>query len=182
MSDYLVILHKCWIQEWGEIERTFSKKHCEELKAFITRRSDTFRPPYGRTAFENPRQNIIVGTANSTEFLVDATGNRRYWIIPIVKDKIPLDMLREERDSIWSAAVKAYRNGESWWLTDAEEALSRGNNQKFQIIDEWQGATQRSWLPSAPLIISNIVIRFLSLRFWRRSWLLIWVILTDAVR
>ncbi len=40
----------------------------------------------------------------------------------------------------WSAAVKAYRNGESWWLTDAEEALSRGNNQKFQIIDEWQGA------------------------------------------
>ena len=49
-------------------------------------------------------------------------------------------MLREERDSIWSAAVKAYRNGESWWLTDAEEALSRGNNQKFQIIDEWQGA------------------------------------------
>ncbi len=49
-------------------------------------------------------------------------------------------MLREERDSIWSAAVKAYRNGESWWLTDAEESLSRGNNQKFQIIDEWQGA------------------------------------------
>nr|MDJ0747302.1 VapE family protein [Xenococcaceae cyanobacterium MO_167.B27] len=139
-KDDLVILHKCWIQEWGEIERTFSKKHCEELKAFITRRSDTFRPPYGRTAFENPRQNIIVGTANSTEFLVDATGNRRYWIIPIVKDKIPLDMLREERDSIWAAAVHAYRNGESWWLTDAEEALSKGNNQKFQIIDEWQGA------------------------------------------
>ncbi len=58
-KDDLVILHKCWLQEWGEIERTFSKKHCEELKAFITRRSDTFRPPYGRTAFENPRQNII---------------------------------------------------------------------------------------------------------------------------
>ena len=48
--------------------------------------------------------------------------------------------LKEERDRIWSAAVKAYRNGEQWWLTDSEEKLSQQNNQQFQIIDEWQSA------------------------------------------
>jgi predicted P-loop ATPase len=139
-KDDLIILHKSWIHEWGEIERTFSKRQSEELKAFLTRRSDTFRPPYGRSALEFPRQSIIVGTANGSDFLVDSTGNRRYWIIPVAKKKINIKQLAEERDRIWSAAVKAYRNGEKWWLTDEEEKLSQQNNQQFQIIDEWQSA------------------------------------------
>ena len=139
-KDDLIILHKSWIQEWGEIERTFSKKQSEELKAFITRKKDIFRPPYGRSAVEFPRQSIIVGTANGSDFLVDSTGNRRYWIIPVAHSKIDIQRLKQERDRIWSAAVKAYRNGEQWWLTDEEEKLSRANNQQFQIIDEWQSA------------------------------------------
>ena len=138
-KDDLIILHKSWIQEWGEIERTFSKRQSEELKAFITRRKDIFRPPYGRSALEFARQSIIVGTANGSDFLVDSTGNRRYWIIPVAHPKIDIRRLKEERDRIWSAAVKAYRNGEQWWLTDEEEKLSQQNNQQFQIIDEWQG-------------------------------------------
>ena len=139
-KDDLIILHKSWIQEWGEIERTFSKRQSEELKAFITRRKDLFRPPYGRSALEFPRQSIIVGTANSTEFLVDSTGSRRYWIVPLATNKININLLKEERDRIWSAAVKAYRNGEQWWLSESEEKLSNHNNQQFQIVDEWQGA------------------------------------------
>ena len=139
-KDDLIILHKSWIHEWGEIERTFSKRQSEELKAFITRKKDIFRPPYGRSALEFARQSIIVGTANGSDFLVDSTGNRRYWIIPVAHPKIDIQKLKSERDRIWSAAVKAYRNGEQWWLTDEEEKLSQQNNQQFQIIDEWQGA------------------------------------------
>ena len=139
-KDDLIILHKSWIHEWGEIERTFSKRQSEELKAFITRRKDIFRPPYGRSALEFARQSIIVGTANGSDFLVDSTGNRRYWIIPVAHPKIDIQRLKDERDRIWSAAVKAYRNGEQWWLTDSEEKLSQQNNQQFQIIDEWQSA------------------------------------------
>ncbi len=56
LKDDLIILHKSWIQEWGEIERVFSKRQAGELKAFLTRRSDTIRPPYGRTAIEFPRE------------------------------------------------------------------------------------------------------------------------------
>ena len=43
-KDDLIILHKSWIHEWGEIERTFSKRQSEELKAFITRKKDNFSP------------------------------------------------------------------------------------------------------------------------------------------
>lgn len=88
------------------------------------------------------------GTANGSDFLVDSTGNRCYWIVPVANEKIDIKRLKEERDRIWSAAVKAYRNGEQWWLTDEEEKLSQQNNQQFQIIDEWQGAIALLWSES----------------------------------
>jgi predicted P-loop ATPase len=139
-KDDLIILHKSWIQEWGEIERVFSKRQAGELKAFITRKKDIFRPPYGRTALEFPRHSIIVGSVNDHQFLVDSTGNRRYWVVPIGVKEINLAQLKQERDGIWAAAVKAYRHGEQWWLSNDEENLSAENNSKFQIIDEWQSA------------------------------------------
>ncbi|MDJ0590013.1 MAG: VapE family protein [Pleurocapsa sp. MO_226.B13] len=140
LKDDLIILHKSWIQEWGEIERVFSKRQAGELKAFLTRRSDTFRPPYGRTALEFDRRSIIIGSVNDDQFLVDPTGNRRYWVIPIGVDEINLAQLKQERDAIWAAAVAAYRKGETWWLDREEEKLSAENNHSFEIVDEWQSA------------------------------------------
>lgn len=138
-KDDLIILHKSWIQEWGEIERVFSKRQVGELKAFLARRTDTFRPPYSRTALEFPCYSIIVGSVNDHQFLVDSTGNRRYWVVPIEMPKINLALLKRERDGIWAAAVNAYRQGESWWLNNEQENLSADNN-NYQIIDEWQSA------------------------------------------
>ena len=139
-KDDLIILHKSWLQEWGEIERVFGKRQAGEIKAFLTRKKDLFRPPYGRTALNFPRRSIIVGSVNDGQFLVDPTGNRRYWVIPIAIDKIDLNKLKEERDAVWSAAVEAYRQGQPWWLSDVEESLSASNNRIFEVVDEWQGA------------------------------------------
>jgi predicted P-loop ATPase len=139
-KDDLIILHKSWIQEWGEIERVFGKRQAGEIKAFLVRKKDIFRPPYGRTALEFPRHGIIVGTVNGNQFLVDPTGDRRYQVIPIKTNKIDIKRLEQERDSIWSAAVHAYRKGEQWWLTDSEQKLSNENNQQFRSVDEWESA------------------------------------------
>jgi predicted P-loop ATPase len=139
-KDDLIILHKSWIQEWGEIERVFGKRQAGEIKAFLVRKKDIFRPPYGRTAIEFPRHGIIVGTVNGNQFLVDPTGDRRYQVIPIKTNKIDIKRLEQERDSIWSAAVHAYRKGEQWWLTDSEQKLSNENNQQFRSVDEWESA------------------------------------------
>ena len=136
-KDDLIILHKSWIQEWGEIERVFGKRQAGEIKAFLTRKKDLFRPPYGRTALNFPRRSIVVGSVNDAQFLVDPTGNRRYWVVPIVVDFIDLARLKQERDAIWSAAVAAYQKGESWWLSNEEEKLSAENNRTFEIVDEW---------------------------------------------
>jgi hypothetical protein len=139
-KDAFLILHKCWIQELGEFERISSKRAAGEIKAFLSRQSDCFRKPYAREAIEYPRTSVLCGSVNKLSFLLDETGNRRFWIIPVGEEckAIDLDLLAKERDGIWAAAVQAYRRGEQWWLTSQEQYLSSVNNERFELVDEWQ--------------------------------------------
>jgi predicted P-loop ATPase len=113
--------------EWAELDYITGKRHAGQVKAFLSQQTDTFRVPYGKTTEEFPRRGIIVGSTNKdTGFLIDDTGNRRFWVIPTsVPDMIDIDGLLLERDAIWSAAVHAYRSG-------ASNHLSRELNQKVE--------------------------------------------------
>lgn len=90
-KDTVIQAVSCWIGELGEIESTF-KSDISALKAFISRATDKYRVPYGRTAEDNPRRTSFIGTCNSDEYLIDETGNRRYWTVPI-PERIDLDAL-----------------------------------------------------------------------------------------
>lgn len=76
-KDSVLSVIKSWIVELGELERT-TKNSQSSLKAFITRASDTIRPPYARTDIRKPRQTNLIGTVNGSGFLKDQTGNSRY--------------------------------------------------------------------------------------------------------
>lgn len=71
-----------WIIEFGEIESTF-RSDLERLKAFITNARDEYRLPYGRADQVVVRRSVIIGTCNSEQFLIDQTGSRRFWTIPV---------------------------------------------------------------------------------------------------
>jgi len=81
-----------WLCELGEIESTF-RRDVDKLKAFITSASDTYRVPYGRTSESTTRRTSFRATANSSEYLVDKTGNRRFWTIAV--DNVDLTQLME---------------------------------------------------------------------------------------
>jgi len=81
-KDSVITAVSCWIGELGEIESTF-KHDVNALKGFITRSMDRFRVPYGRVDESHPRRTSFIGTCNSDEYLIDETGNRRYWTLPI---------------------------------------------------------------------------------------------------
>ncbi len=83
-----------WITELGEIGSTM-KKEINALKAFISNPTDTNRPPYGKAAVTHPRLTSFCGTTNDREFLVDDTGNRRYAVVELPKDKF-IDIKSEE--------------------------------------------------------------------------------------
>jgi predicted P-loop ATPase len=146
-KDDLMVLHRSWVMEWSELDHLTGRKHAGQIKAFLTQQTDLFRAPYQRSTESYPRRSIIVGSTNrDTGFLVDDTGNRRFWVIPVTASPfIPVDGLLLERDAIWSAAVAAYRAGEPNHLTRDHAALVDRENETYLVDSPWKSAIQE-WI------------------------------------
>ena len=124
IKDDLLVLHRYWIHEWGEIEKVTRKREADEIKSFISKTEDDVRPPYGRAAQRLPRSCILTGTTNRREILRDPTGNRRFLIISIDRH-IDIELVQAERDRLWAAAIAAYRAGETWhWQSKEVETVN----------------------------------------------------------
>ena len=147
-KDDLLILTKSWIMEWAEIDAITSKKQSGVIKAFLSQSTDMFRVPYGRATEDFPRRSLIVGSSNKNSFLVDETGNRRFWCIQTTKNTLdPIDTpaLLMERDSLWSAAVKAYKAGETNFLTEQDELKVARENLDYMVDHPWQPVIEK-WI------------------------------------
>jgi predicted P-loop ATPase len=59
------------------------------VKAFISRTTDRYRPPYGNRIIESPRACVFWGTTNTNDYLKDETGGRRFW--PVKTGTIDVD-------------------------------------------------------------------------------------------
>jgi predicted P-loop ATPase len=105
--------------------------------------------PYGKATEAFPRRGIIVGSTNrSTGFLIDDTGNRRFWVIPTTRTELePIDTptLMAERDAIWSGAVHAYRDGAPNYLPPELAIKVTEENETYQVENPWK-APIVSWL------------------------------------
>ena len=71
-----------WITELGEIGCTF-KHDMDSLKAFITDPEDTYRNHYAPTDTKELRRTNLGATVNGSQYLIDTTGNRRFWTVPL---------------------------------------------------------------------------------------------------
>lgn len=116
-----------WIMEVGELAG-MRKAEVEAIKLFLSKRSDRFRPAYGRRTQEFPRQCIFIGSTNETQFLRDTTGNRRFWVVD-TPNTPPRDFWTELTPEvvrlIWGEAVEIYRAGEHLYLDEEMEQVAR---------------------------------------------------------
>jgi hypothetical protein len=130
-------LRRCgsaWIVELGEIETTF-KSDKEKLKAFITDETDLYRLPYARNDTHLARRTSFIGTCNSDEYLIDETGNRRFWTIPL--EKINLE------------ALSNFNVLQLWIQIDEH---TRDNRQGFRLTpEEREALTERNIKHEKPL-------------------------------
>lgn len=125
-----------WIIEIAELA-TFKGKDVDFLKSFITREDDRVRMPYGRRSADFPRQCIFIGSTNNDEYLVDETGNRRYW--PIKINQANFKWLKNNRDQLWAEAKVRYDLGEDLFLNDELKKLAAKEQEKRFVVDEWEG-------------------------------------------
>jgi putative DNA primase/helicase len=121
-----------WIVELGELDATFKKADIAQLKAFVTKKSDTVRRPYARKDSSYPRRTVFAGTVNDFQFLHDLTGNRRFW--PISVDSISLDPTLDYQQ-LWAEVKSWYDSGEKWFLNSQELTLLNHYSEQFMVSD-----------------------------------------------
>jgi predicted P-loop ATPase len=133
-KDSAIQLLGKWIVELAELD-AIRKAEMTTIKAFLVRRIDHFRPPYGRRAEDFPRQNVFAATTNKTDWLQDDTGGRRFW--PIKTEEIDVEGLAETRDQLWAEAFFYYGEGELSYLSESVEALAVKEQRDRQESDVW---------------------------------------------
>jgi len=72
----------CWICELGEVDSTM-KSDLSAVKAFISSPWDAYRLPFGRADVTGARHASLCATCNFDRYLIDQTGNRRFWTVEI---------------------------------------------------------------------------------------------------
>jgi predicted P-loop ATPase len=131
-------LHVAWMLELPEIDNYFNIRNIENFKNLITTRCDEVRRPYASLPERLHRRFVLIGTTNRNQFLVDSTGNRRFVPLEIGAGfQIPWRQLVDERDSLWAAAVDAYRKGEDYEFNSGEIAAIAEYIQEFGDPDPW---------------------------------------------
>jgi predicted P-loop ATPase len=125
-----------WIIEIPELD-AMSRVDVAKIKAFISRTTDRFRPPYGKRLVESPRQCVFAGSVNHSAYLRDETGGRRFW--PVACERILIEELQRDRDQLWAEAFARYRAGERWWLDTKELELAAQQEQASRYeSDPWE--------------------------------------------
>ncbi|MCA9493482.1 MAG: hypothetical protein KC621_26305 [Myxococcales bacterium] len=148
-ADAALLLQGRWFYEFAELDG-MRRSEVTTVKAFLTRKDDRFRAPYGHNTESHPRQTVLVATTNEAKFLADSTGNRRFWVREIVGD-IDIRAIRRDRDQLWAEAVRLYRRGRGrdfhWWLTPEEQREADEVAALYEQAHPWQ-ETIEEWLAS----------------------------------
>jgi hypothetical protein len=107
-KDGFLSLAGRWIQELAELD-SLTRSDPARSKAFFSSGIDSYRPRYGRSVVQVPRQCVFVGTVNpsGSGYLVDETGNRRFW--PVTCRTLDLPNLAAARDQRWAEATAMLR-------------------------------------------------------------------------
>ncbi len=131
-------LHVAWLLELPEIDNYFNTRNIENFKNLVTTRVDECRFPYASLPSKLPRRFVLIGTTNRNQFLVDSTGNRRFVPLEVGSGfQIPWQELTAQRDSLWAAAVEAYRSGMGYEFNSGEIAAISEYIQEFGDPDPW---------------------------------------------
>lgn len=130
------------VYEWGELD-SLNKAEVTKVKQFISSQKDRFRASFDRRPKDYPRQVIFIGTTNEDHYLVDPTGNRRFWPVRITRH-IDLAWLRENRDQLFAEALTYVEQGHRFHPTPAEQRdLFDAQQQQRQIENAIQAAVMR---------------------------------------
>ncbi len=139
-KDSVLLVIRNWIVELGELDATFKKSDVSNLKSFITADSDVIRRPYAVSESHYPRRTAFFASVNPETFLVDDTGNRRYWTIQVIA--INNDHNIDIQQVFAEVHQDLFLKNEKRWLNAYESKLLEESNKDFEIVDPIEDAVR----------------------------------------
>jgi putative DNA primase/helicase len=122
------------VYEWGELD-SLTKAEVTKVKQFISSSTDRFRASFDRRPRDYPRQCVFLGTTNEDQYLVDPTGNRRFWPVRVSRVVIDTDWLRDNRDQMIAEALVCLDAGERFYPDAAEQKILFEPQQERRQVD-----------------------------------------------
>jgi len=136
------LLQGVWLVEIGELD-AFRQTDVSRIKQFLSLRSDKFRAAYGRHVKDIPRCCVFFGTTNTSTYLRDRTGNRRFWPVDVGiiqrKKTVWEDLDAAEIDQLWAEAVMRWRLGEGLFLTGDIEMAAKDEQEAHREVSSKEG-------------------------------------------
>lgn len=140
-KDSMQVLQGRLLFNFNEMD-AMGRAESTAVKSFVTERVDVFRRPYAQTFSEFPRCCVLTGDTNTDDFLKDATGDRRSWVIHC--GDIDPAVMAAQRDQLFAEAVHFYRLGEQRYPEkDEEKRLFVPQQERWKFVDVWQDALAR---------------------------------------
>jgi predicted P-loop ATPase len=124
-----------WIYELAELEG-MRKADVTHIKLFASKTHDKARPAWGRGVVNRPRRTIFGASTNESDYLRDATGNRRFW--PVSIDRIDLAGVARDRDQLWAEAATLEATGEPLEIGEEHWGAAGIEQRKRQEYDPWE--------------------------------------------
>jgi len=136
------------VWEIGELGATTKRADVEALKGFITAPTVSERKAYGRTDTQKPAIASYIGTVNSSGFLADDTGNRRFAVADVAG--IDWAYTKVNRRQMWAQAVALWNADSTSWRLSEQEVVHRDEaNRAHGVVTAVGEALSRAFTPDS---------------------------------
>lgn len=158
--DSVKIATSYWLVELGELDGTFNRSEQARIKAHLSSEFDEMRLAYGRAYMRYPRRTAYFASVNSTTFLTDSSGNRRFWPIRVKHCNHEHGINVQQ---VWAQAQACIRSGHRWHLTTEENKLITARNEEFRSHSRVSDSLSQAIPEGAPevehLTVTAILLR-----------------------
>jgi len=128
-KDTLVHLSECWFINMDELEN-MNRTEIGTLKEIITKSAIRIRRAYGHNNESLPRRASFMGSVNTSQFLNDTTGSRRFLCFDV--SSIQYDH-QVDVANVYSQALALVKEGFRFYFDRDEIIRITSNNEQYQI-------------------------------------------------
>lgn len=135
------LLQGVWLVEVSELD-AFRRTDVARIKQFLSLRADRFRAAYARNVRDIPRRCVFFGTTNTSDFLQDRTGNRRFWPVDVGLQRPTKRVwtdLPQEVDQLWAEAMVRWQAGEALYLAGDVEQQAVARQEAHREVSGREG-------------------------------------------